>query len=62
MRQENKNTDLGIHYIEILLIKALVKKYPNDTDLGREIRKIYKPKDNDTDRKEHSDKDDRRRD
>ena len=50
MRQENK------------IIQALVECYPNDTDLGREIRKIYKPKKDDTDRKEHSDKDDRRRD
>jgi predicted class III extradiol MEMO1 family dioxygenase len=62
MKQQISNTPLGIHYIEILFIKALVKKYPNDTDLGREIRKLYKPKDNDTDRKEHSHQDDRRRD
>jgi len=44
------------------IIQALVKCFPNDTDLGREIRKLYKPQDNDTDRKEHSHQDDRRRD
>ena len=46
MRQQIKNTDLGIEYIEMLLIKAIVKKYPNDTDLGQEIRRLYT---NDTD-------------
>ena len=55
MRQQSKNID----YIERLLIKALVKHFPNDTDLGREIRKIYKRDKDDTDRKEHSDKDNR---
>ena len=62
MKQQISNTPLGIHYIEILFIKALVKKYPNDADLGREIRKLYKEEENDTDRKEHSHQDDRRRD
>ncbi len=37
MRQESKNID----YIERLFIKALLKKYPNDTDLGREILRLY---------------------
>lgn len=62
MKEQINDTNLGIHYIEMLFIKALVRKYPNDTDLGREIRKFYKRKDNDTDRKEHSHQDDRRRD
>ena len=50
MRQESK------------IIQALIECFPNDADLGREIRKLYKPKDNDTDRKEHSHQDDRRGD
>ena len=47
---------------QIKIIQALVKCFPNDADLGREIRKLYRPKENDTYRKEHSHQDDRRRD
>lgn len=39
MKNEIKK-DLKNEYIKYSIIKSLIEKYPNDSDLGREIRKI----------------------